>query len=86
MMNQPPPPPPAAAPQEPKDTGDIYDDSSIFTTNKWRKASRVADIGEDAGTFAQGLVSEDPISRGSMFNKKGLVSGGGLFDGAALKN
>ena len=84
MVAQPPAPPGPAAPQDA--TGDIYGESSIFKTNDWRqrKTSRIGGPGDDAGTFAQGLMSEEP--RMSRLNKQSVVTGGGLFDGGALKS
>lgn len=82
----PPPPPPGGAPvQKPQD--DIYSESSIFKTNNWRerKTSRIGGLDEGAGTFAQGLVSDDPLTRPSRLNKESVVTGG-LFDGGALKD
>ena len=82
-----PPAPPGAPPGAPAEgAADIYADSSIFKTNNWRerKTSRIGGAGDDAGTFAQGLLSEEP--RASKYNKETVVSGGGLFDGGALKS
>ena len=89
MVAQPPAPPggPPAPPSAPDGSGDIYAESSIFKTNNWRerKTSRIGGPGDDAGTFAQGLMADEP-SRPSMLNKQSVVTGGGLFDGAALKD
>ena len=79
-----PPAPPGGAPAD-SVASEMYADSSIFKTNNWRerKTSRIGGAGDDAGTFAQGLLSEEP--RPSRLNKETVVSGG-LFDGGALKS
>jgi hypothetical protein len=76
-----------AQPIPPASSGDsVYEDSSIFKTGNWRerKFSRVGGPNDGDGTFAQGLISDE--RRPSMLNKGSVVSGGGLFDGGALKS